>query len=69
MRAATALAVATGSRSLLLAEQAQRLVREALFCLVYALRPSSRAPCSRSSAPRRRLGRPSIAEHNQKDGR
>ena len=42
MRAAAALAVETGSGSLLLTNQAQRLVREALFCLVYALRPTSR---------------------------
>lgn len=42
MRAAAALAVEMGSRSLLLSDQAQRLVREALFCLVYALRPASR---------------------------
>ena len=37
------LAVRTGSRSLLLSDHAQRLAREALFCLVYALRPGSRA--------------------------
>ena len=43
LRAAAMLAVASGSRSLLIAEHAQRLVREALFCLVYALRPGSRA--------------------------
>jgi hypothetical protein len=42
LRAAVALMVETGSRSLLLADQAQRLVREALFCFVYALRPGSR---------------------------
>jgi len=42
MRAAAALAVATGSRSLVRTEHAQRLVREALFGLVYALRPGSR---------------------------
>jgi len=42
MRAASALAVATGSRSLVSTEHAQRLVREALFGLVYALRPGSR---------------------------
>jgi alkylation response protein AidB-like acyl-CoA dehydrogenase len=42
LRASAALAVATGSRSLLMTEHAQRLVREALFCLVYALRPGSR---------------------------
>jgi alkylation response protein AidB-like acyl-CoA dehydrogenase len=42
LRAAAALAVATGSRSLLVADHAQRLVREALFALVYALRPGAR---------------------------
>ena len=41
-RAAGALTVATGSRSLLLTEHAQRLAREALFTLVYALRPGAR---------------------------
>ena len=42
LRAAAALVVATGSRSLLVADHAQRLMREALFALVYALRPGSR---------------------------
>jgi hypothetical protein len=42
LRAAGALAVETGSRSLLLSEHAQRLAREALFCLVSALRPDAR---------------------------
>ena len=42
-RAAGSLAASTGSRSLLLDQHAQRLVREALFVLVYALRPGSRA--------------------------
>jgi len=42
LRASAALAVATGSRSLLLSDHAQRLAREALFGLVYALRPGSR---------------------------
>jgi alkylation response protein AidB-like acyl-CoA dehydrogenase len=42
MRASAALAVASGSRSLLLGEHAQRLAREALFSLVYALRPTAR---------------------------
>jgi alkylation response protein AidB-like acyl-CoA dehydrogenase len=42
LRASAALAVSTGSRSLLLSEHAQRLAREALFGLVYALRPVSR---------------------------
>ncbi len=43
VRAASALTVATGSRSLLMDGHAQRLYREALFGLVYALRPGSRA--------------------------
>jgi alkylation response protein AidB-like acyl-CoA dehydrogenase len=42
LRAAAALMTATGSRSLLLHEHAQRLAREALFAAVYALRPASR---------------------------
>jgi alkylation response protein AidB-like acyl-CoA dehydrogenase len=42
VRAAAALMTTTGSRSLLLADHAQRLAREALFTLVYALRPASR---------------------------
>lgn len=41
-RAAAALLVERGSRSLLLDDHAQRLAREALFVLVYALRPGSR---------------------------
>lgn len=41
-RAAAALAVHSGSRSLLLDGHPQRLAREALFTLVYALRPDSR---------------------------
>jgi hypothetical protein len=43
MRAAAALMTSEGSRSLLVAEQGQRLAREAMFMLVYALRPASRA--------------------------
>ena len=42
VRAAAALMTTTGSRSLLLSDHAQRLAREALFVLVYALRPASR---------------------------
>jgi alkylation response protein AidB-like acyl-CoA dehydrogenase len=42
VRAAAALMAATGSRSLLASDHAQRLAREALFSLVYALRPASR---------------------------
>jgi alkylation response protein AidB-like acyl-CoA dehydrogenase len=43
VRAAARLMVARGSRSLLTADHAQRLAREALFTLVYALRPGSRS--------------------------
>jgi alkylation response protein AidB-like acyl-CoA dehydrogenase len=43
LRAAAALAAASGSRSLLMSDHAQRLAREALFTLVYALRPESKA--------------------------
>jgi alkylation response protein AidB-like acyl-CoA dehydrogenase len=43
VRAAAALMTDEGSRSLLAGGQAQRLAREALFVLVYALRPESRA--------------------------
>jgi alkylation response protein AidB-like acyl-CoA dehydrogenase len=46
-RAAGALAAHTGSRSLLLGDHAQRLVREALFTLVYALRHDSRVAALR----------------------
>jgi alkylation response protein AidB-like acyl-CoA dehydrogenase len=42
VRAAAALSVARGSRSILLDDQAQLLMREAVFALVYALRPGSR---------------------------
>jgi alkylation response protein AidB-like acyl-CoA dehydrogenase len=43
VRAACALMTARGSRSLLAADDGQRLAREALFTLSYALRPQSRA--------------------------
>ncbi|HTS98812.1 MAG TPA: acyl-CoA dehydrogenase family protein [Streptosporangiaceae bacterium] len=43
LRAAAALMTAQGSRSLLATEHGQRLAREAMFVLVYALRPASRA--------------------------
>src|SRR6266487_155398 len=43
VRAACALMTARGSRSLLAADHAQRLAREAIFTLIYALRPESRA--------------------------
>jgi alkylation response protein AidB-like acyl-CoA dehydrogenase len=42
LRAAGALSVATGSRAVLLDNQAQRLMREAMFLLVFGLRPSIR---------------------------
>jgi alkylation response protein AidB-like acyl-CoA dehydrogenase len=42
-RAAAALLTTAGSRSLLVTEHGQRLAREAMFMLVYALRPASRA--------------------------
>ena len=42
LRASAALMTARGSASLLLGDHAQRLAREALFVLVYALRPGSR---------------------------
>jgi alkylation response protein AidB-like acyl-CoA dehydrogenase len=42
VRAASALVVSGGSRSLLRASQEQRLAREAIFVLVYALRPGSK---------------------------
>ncbi len=42
LRAAASLAVAEGSRSLLASGHAQLLAREALFTLVYALRPESK---------------------------
>jgi alkylation response protein AidB-like acyl-CoA dehydrogenase len=41
-RAAAALMTTEGSRSLLVTEHGQRLAREAMFMLVYALRPASR---------------------------
>lgn len=43
VRAAAALMTAEGSRSLLTADHAQLLMREAMFTLVYALRPQSKA--------------------------
>lgn len=43
VRAAAAVMATRGSRSLLLGDHAQLLAREALFTLVYALRPASRA--------------------------
>lgn len=42
VRSAAALMAAAGSRSLLLDEHPQRLAREALFAMVYALRSASR---------------------------
>lgn len=43
LRAASALMTTVGSRSLLVTEHGQRLAREAMFTLVYALRPASRS--------------------------
>jgi hypothetical protein len=43
MRAATALAVQAGSKGILLDQHAQRLVREAMFLLVFGSRPAIRA--------------------------
>lgn len=43
MRAAAVLMVSRGSTSLLVSDHAQRLLREAAFTLVYALRPASRS--------------------------
>jgi alkylation response protein AidB-like acyl-CoA dehydrogenase len=42
LRAAATLMATAGSRSLLVTEHGQRLAREAMFTLVYALRPESR---------------------------
>jgi alkylation response protein AidB-like acyl-CoA dehydrogenase len=55
VRAASAVMTAEGSRSLLATGQAQRLAREALFTLVYALRPASR------STVLTKLGAPELA--------
>ncbi|HEX7993006.1 MAG TPA: hypothetical protein VF506_03735, partial [Streptosporangiaceae bacterium] len=55
LRAASALMTAEGSKSLLASTQAQRLARESLFTLVYALRPESR------SAALTMLGAPELA--------
>ncbi len=43
VRAAAALMASRGSQSLLVSDHAQRLLREAAFTLVYALRPASRS--------------------------
>jgi alkylation response protein AidB-like acyl-CoA dehydrogenase len=52
LRAASALMTTEGSRSLLVTEHGQRLAREAMFILVYALRPGSRdALLARLGAP------------------
>jgi alkylation response protein AidB-like acyl-CoA dehydrogenase len=47
MRAATALVVASGSKSILDSSQAQRLAREALFLLVFGTRPAIKDNLSR----------------------
>ncbi|MBO0868041.1 MAG: hypothetical protein J2P15_05705, partial [Micromonosporaceae bacterium] len=51
MRAATALTVATGARSLLVTEHAQRLVREAMFLLVFGSRPAIKEALLRRYPP------------------
>lgn len=52
VRASAALMTSEGSRSLLVADHAQRLMREAMFTLVYALRPTGRtALLARLGAP------------------
>lgn len=50
MRAAAALTVAQGSRSILVDQHAQRLAREALFLLVFGSRPAIRAELQRRLA-------------------
>jgi alkylation response protein AidB-like acyl-CoA dehydrogenase len=50
MRAAAALTVAQGSRSILADQHAQRLAREALFLLVFGSRPAIRAELQRRFA-------------------
>ena len=50
MRAAAALAVAHGSRSILANQHPQRLAREAMFLLVFGSRPAIRAELSRRIA-------------------
>jgi alkylation response protein AidB-like acyl-CoA dehydrogenase len=53
LRAAGALSVTTGSRAVLLDNPAQRLLREAMFLLVFGLRPSIReALLDRLAEPR-----------------
>lgn len=47
MRAASALVVASGSRSILASSQAQRLAREAVFLLVFGTRPAIKEHLSR----------------------
>jgi hypothetical protein len=51
MRAASLLTVATGARSLLGTEHAQRLVREATFLLVFGSRPAIKAALLRRYPP------------------
>ena len=53
LRAAAAPATQRGSRSLLLDDHAQRLAGEALFVLVYVLRPGSARRAARRAARRR----------------
>jgi alkylation response protein AidB-like acyl-CoA dehydrogenase len=51
MRAATTLAVTAGSRSVLAGEHPQRLVREAMFLLVFGSRPAIRQALLRQVRP------------------
>jgi hypothetical protein len=53
LRAAATVMTTEGSRSLLVADHAQLLARDALFTLVYALRPESRAALLSTLAARR----------------
>jgi alkylation response protein AidB-like acyl-CoA dehydrogenase len=59
MRAAAALMTSRGSKSLLVSDHGQRLMREAAFTLVYALRPGSRASLL-SSLGASELGEPAL---------
>lgn len=55
-RAAAALIVATGSRSLIRSEHAQRLAREAMFLLVFGTRPAIKTELLRLLTQRRGSG-------------
>jgi hypothetical protein len=53
LRAAATVMTTEGSRSLLVADHGQLLARDALFTLVYALRPESRTALLATLAARR----------------